>query len=135
MPTIRDAWHASATTTAADLAAFTAADLDVARSRLTRLAQVFDVRLWALTDDQLDRRDGSAWSPRQIAFHLTESLYYARSVGGLSAGKGPGTGKRGPEGPLSCSTQRPEVTSSRSSRAVTGGMPGDTGASAGFSTG
>jgi hypothetical protein len=85
VPTIPDAWHASATTTAADLAAFTAADLDEARSRLTRLAQIFDVRLRALSDAQLDRRDGSAWSPRQIAFHLTESLYYAESVGRLRA--------------------------------------------------
>ena len=85
VPTIPDAWHASATTTAADLAAFTAADLDEARSRLTRLAQIFDVRLRALTDDQLDRRNGAAWSPRQIACHLAESLYYARSVGDLSA--------------------------------------------------
>ena len=85
VPTIPDAWHASATTTAADLAAFTAADLDEARSRLTRLAQIFDVRLRALSDAQLDRRDGAAWSPRQIAFHLTESLYYAESVGRLRA--------------------------------------------------
>jgi len=85
VPTIPDAWHASATTTAADLAAFTDADLDEARSRLTRLAQVFDVRLRALSDAQLDRRDGAAWSPRQIAFHLAESLYYAESVGRLRA--------------------------------------------------
>jgi hypothetical protein len=88
VPTIPDAWHASATTTAADLATFTAADLDEARSRLTRLAQVFDLRLRALTEAQLDRRDGAAWSPRQIAFHLAESLYYAESVGDLSAEKG-----------------------------------------------
>jgi hypothetical protein len=85
VPTTPDAWHASATTTAADLAAFTAADLDEARSRLARLAQVFDVRLRALSDAQLDRRDGAAWSPRQIAFHLAESLYYAESVGSLRA--------------------------------------------------
>ncbi len=82
-PTIPDAWHASATTTAADLAAFTAEDLDEARSRLTRLGQIFDVRLRALTDAQLDRRDGAAWSPRQIAFHLAESVYYAEAVGDL----------------------------------------------------
>jgi hypothetical protein len=85
VPTTPDAWHASATTTAADLAAFTAADLDEARSRLARLAQVFDVRLRALSDAKLDRRDGAAWSPRQIAFHLAESLYYAESVGSLRA--------------------------------------------------
>ena len=72
---------------AADLAAFTAADLDEARSRLTRLAQIFDVRLRALSETQLDRRDGEAWSPRQIAFHLTESAYYAESVGDLSSAR------------------------------------------------
>jgi uncharacterized protein YfiM (DUF2279 family) len=84
IPTIPDAWHASATTTAADLAPFTTADLDEARSRLTRLAQIFDVRLRALTEAQLDRRDGDAWSPRQLAFHLEESTYYADSVGDLT---------------------------------------------------
>ena len=84
VPTIPDAWHASATTTAADLAPFTPADLDEARSRLTRLAQIFDVRLRALTEAQLDHRDGNAWSPRQLAFHLEESAYYADSVGHLS---------------------------------------------------
>ncbi|HCT77998.1 MAG TPA: hypothetical protein DGG94_19105 [Micromonosporaceae bacterium] len=80
---VPDHWHASATTTPADLAAFTREDLDEARSRLTRLAQIFDVRLRALTDEQLDLRIGDAWSPRQIAFHLEGSLFYADSVGNL----------------------------------------------------
>ncbi|MGN9907163.1 hypothetical protein ACTMTJ_06340 [Phytohabitans sp. LJ34] len=84
VPPIPDAWHASASTTPADLAMFTAEDLDEARSRLTRLAQVFDVRLRALTEAELDRRPGGAWSARQIAFHLEESLYYANAVGDLS---------------------------------------------------
>src|ERR671918_235101 len=44
-PTIPDHWHASAITTAADLAPFTSEDLDEARSRLSRLAQIWDVRL------------------------------------------------------------------------------------------
>jgi hypothetical protein len=83
VPTIPDAWHASASTTPADLAAFTSADLDEARSRLTRLAQVFDLRLRALPEAELDRRSGDAWSVRQIAFHLEESLYYADAVGDL----------------------------------------------------
>jgi hypothetical protein len=81
VPTIPDAWHASAITTPADLAPFTAEDLDEARSRLTRLAQIFEVRLRALTPAELDRRDGDAWSPRQIAVHLGESIYYAEAVG------------------------------------------------------
>lgn len=81
VPTIPDAWHASAITTPADLAPFTAEDLDEARSRLTRLAQIFQVRLRALSPAELDRRDGEAWSPRQIAVHLAESIYYAEAVG------------------------------------------------------
>ncbi|MFC6015828.1 hypothetical protein ACFP2T_06445 [Plantactinospora solaniradicis] len=83
IPPIPDHWHASATTTPADLAPFTPEDLDEARSRLTRLAQIFDLRLRVLTDEELDRRDGDAWSPRQIAFHLGGSVYYADSVGNL----------------------------------------------------
>jgi hypothetical protein len=83
VPTIPDRWHASAITTPVDLAPFTAEDLDEARSRLTRLAQVFDVRLRQLSPAQLDHRDGDAWSPRQIVFHLEGSLYYADAVGTL----------------------------------------------------
>ncbi len=84
VPTIPDHWHASAITTPADLAPFTAEDLDEARSRLTRLGQIFEVRLRRLSDAELDRRVGGAWSVRQIAFHLEESLYYATAVGHLS---------------------------------------------------
>ncbi|HEU5107962.1 MAG TPA: hypothetical protein VFT95_05340, partial [Micromonosporaceae bacterium] len=83
VPAIPDGWHASAMTTPADLAPFTAEDLAEARSRLTRLARVFDVRLRSLSDAELDRRDGEGWSVRQIAFHLEESLYYAQAVGDL----------------------------------------------------
>jgi hypothetical protein len=78
-----DEWHASTSTTESDLAPFTGADLDEARSRLTRLALVLDVRLRALSDDELDHRTGDAWSPRQIATHLAESIYYADAVGDL----------------------------------------------------
>ncbi|MFD7494581.1 hypothetical protein ACFV8T_19530 [Streptomyces sp. NPDC059832] len=78
-----DHWHASATTTEADLAPFTAADLDEARSRLTRLARIWANRLDALTPDELDRSAGTGWTFRQLAFHLAESAYYADSVGDL----------------------------------------------------
>ena len=44
-PTEPDRWHASAITTAADLAAFTTEDLDEARSRLRRLALTWVLRL------------------------------------------------------------------------------------------
>jgi hypothetical protein len=81
--TIADHWHASAITTPADLASFTEQDLDEARSRLTRLAQIWTNRLNALTLDQLDHSPGKGWTFRQIAFHLAESAYYADAVGDL----------------------------------------------------
>ncbi|MFD4945870.1 hypothetical protein ACFVYE_23760 [Streptomyces sp. NPDC058239] len=80
-----DHWHASATTTEADLALFTEADLDEARSRLTRLARIWANRLDALTPDQLDKSPGTGWTFRQLAFHLEGSVYYADSVGHLAA--------------------------------------------------
>jgi hypothetical protein len=101
VPTIPDHWHASAITTAADLAPFTEDDLQEARSRLTRLAQIWEVRLRALTPAELDRRDGDAWSPRQIAVHLEGSRYYADALGHLTAvvagEEGEGVGRRGGE--------------------------------------
>jgi hypothetical protein len=81
--TIPDHWHASAITTDADHAKFTQDDLDEARSRLSRLAQVWDVRLRALDDERLDRPEGDQWTIRQVAFHLAESAFYADSVGRL----------------------------------------------------
>jgi hypothetical protein len=82
-PTIPDHWHASAITTDADRAPFTVEDRDEAHSRLERLAQVWRVRLRSLDADRLDRRDGDAWTIREIAFHLAESAYYADAVGPL----------------------------------------------------
>ncbi|MDI1454158.1 MULTISPECIES: DinB family protein [unclassified Streptomyces] len=79
-----DHWHASASTTAADLAPFTADDLDEARSRLTRLARVWAVRLDALTGEQLDASPGEGWTFRELAHHVAESAYYADAVGDLS---------------------------------------------------
>ncbi|MFI5686637.1 hypothetical protein [Streptomyces sp. NPDC051636] len=79
-----DHWHASAITTAADLAPFTAEDLDDARSRLTRPARVRADRLDALTDERFDASPGAGWSLRRLAAHLAESTYYADSVGDLS---------------------------------------------------
>ncbi|MEV6966797.1 hypothetical protein AB0M47_16945 [Hamadaea sp. NPDC051192] len=78
-----DHWHASAVTTAADLAEFTAEDLAEARSRLTRLAEIWRLRLDSLTDDELDKSTGG-WSPRELAFHVAESVYYAEVVGNLA---------------------------------------------------
>lgn len=83
-PTEPDHWHASATTTPADLAPFTPDDLDEARSRLTRLARIWADRLDALTPWQLDDSPGEGWSFRELARHLGESVYYADAVGDLS---------------------------------------------------
>jgi hypothetical protein len=78
-----DAWHGSMITTASDLAPFTEQDVDEARSRLRRLAQIWDVRLRSLSDEQLDAVEAGAWSLRQVAFHVAESGFYADSVGFL----------------------------------------------------
>jgi hypothetical protein len=83
IPTEPDRWHASAITTAADLAAFTTEDFDEARSRLRRLALIWEVRLRSLSTEQLDRQATNAWTCRQLAFHLAESVFYADSVGAL----------------------------------------------------
>lgn len=76
-----DSWHGSMITTVGDLGIFTTADLDEARSRLRRLALIWEVRLCALTDEQLDESVGNAGTPRQLALHLAESAFYADSVG------------------------------------------------------
>jgi len=83
-PTEPDAWHGSMLTTPPDLAAFTVADLDEARSRLRRLALIWEVRLRSLSDDQLDTSESNAWTLRQVAFHVAESAFYADSVGSLN---------------------------------------------------
>jgi hypothetical protein len=85
-PTISDHWHASAITTASDLAPFEDEDRDEAHSRLERLALVWRARLRSLDDERLDRPEGDAWTIREVAFHLAESTYYADAVGDLSGG-------------------------------------------------
>jgi hypothetical protein len=82
-PTEPDAWHGSMITTSADLAPFTSQDVDEAKSRLCRLAQIWDIRLRALSNEQLDAADDDSWTLRQIAFHVSESAFYADSVGAL----------------------------------------------------
>jgi len=82
-PPLPDRWHASAITTPADLAPFTPEDLDEARSRLTRLAQIWSLRLRAVNDERLDRVEVGAWTLRQVAFHLGNT-FYADAVGNLA---------------------------------------------------
>jgi hypothetical protein len=78
-----DTWHASAITTAADLALFTQEDLDEAISRLRRLSLIWDVRLRAFPAKELDAPRSGAWTIRQVAFHVAESAFYADAVGRL----------------------------------------------------
>jgi len=79
-----DRWHASGSTTEADLAPFTHEDLDEARSRLTRLARIWANRLDVLTEEQLDSSPGEGWTFRELALHLKGSTYYADAVGRLA---------------------------------------------------
>jgi hypothetical protein len=83
-PTEPDAWHGSTITTPADLAPFTSADLEEATSRLRRLAQMWDVRLRTLSNEQLDAREEGSWTLRQVAFHVAGSAFYADSIGALN---------------------------------------------------
>jgi hypothetical protein len=87
-PPLPDGWHASAVTTEADLAPFTQVDLDEARSRLHRLAQIWVNRLSDLSSEQRDRSPGAGWTFRQLAFHLAGSAYYADAVGDLTGAGG-----------------------------------------------
>lgn len=84
-----DRWHGSSMTTPADLAPFTPEDLDEARSRLERLAQLWRIRLAVITARELDRAEGDDYSPREMAFCVVGSTYYADAVGelpGVSSG-------------------------------------------------
>jgi hypothetical protein len=81
LPTMPDRWHASAMTTPADRAPFTREDLEEAESRLIRLAKVWSILFESLSLEELDRPDGERWTPREVAFHLEESTFYAEAVG------------------------------------------------------
>ena len=78
-----DHWHGSAITTPADMAPFTQDDLDEAISRLSRLRELWTIRLRGLEPEALDVIVDDEWSIREIAFHVTESAYYADAIGWL----------------------------------------------------
>lgn len=83
-PSLPDRWHGSLVTTAADLAPFEQHDLDEARSRLSRLAQLWRLRLAAVAPADLDRAEDDAYTPREMAFCVVGSRYYADAIGELS---------------------------------------------------
>jgi hypothetical protein len=84
LPSPPDHWHGSSITTPADLAPFGQDDLDEARSRLERLVLLWQVALSRVPTEALDRADGDAYTPREMAFCAVESAYYADAVGDLS---------------------------------------------------
>jgi hypothetical protein len=92
-PTETDRWHGSMVTTPADLAPFTTDDLDEARSRLQRLARLWDLRLRPQPAARLDQAEDGAWTLRQVAFHVAGSDFYADAVGDLSTQKPASTQK------------------------------------------
>ncbi|MET9269968.1 hypothetical protein [Kribbella sp. NPDC003557] len=84
VPTQPDEWHASALTSAADLAPFTVEDVREAEQRLQRLGRTFALRYAALDPAEWDKDRSPNWTLREIAEHLTELDWYAAQVGDLS---------------------------------------------------
>lgn len=80
---LTDGWHGSSITTAADLAPFLAEDRDETRSRLQRLAQLWRNRLAAVPASAMDRANGDAYTPREMAFCAAGSDFYADAIGML----------------------------------------------------
>jgi hypothetical protein len=82
---IPDTWHGRTVTLATDWAPFTDADLNEARNRLSRLGQVYALRLRTLSDEALDAPRGEAWTIRKIVEHVAGVTWYAEQVGRLRA--------------------------------------------------
>ena len=82
-PSMADGWGGSLVTTPADLAPFEQADLDEATSRLTRLAELWRITLGQVPADGMDRAEGDAYTPREMAFCAAGSTYYADAIGKL----------------------------------------------------
>jgi hypothetical protein len=78
---LADGWHGSSITTAADLAPFDERDVNEATNRLMRLAEIWRLRLATIPEGDLDRAEGDAYTPREMAFCAVGSTYYARAVG------------------------------------------------------
>jgi|SRR6266545_3693157 hypothetical protein len=81
VPSLPDEWHGSAITTDSDMATFTQDDLDEARSRLRRLAQLWRIRLATVPPGDMDADAGEEYTLREVAFCAVESSAYADAVG------------------------------------------------------
>jgi len=87
VPTQPDEWHASAVTTATDLAPFSEIELREAHQRLRRLARTFELRMAAAGPDEWDVLRTPNWTLREIAVHLGDP-WYAEQLGDLSGSLG-----------------------------------------------
>jgi hypothetical protein len=85
VPPLVDRWHHSANTTFADLAPYTANDLNEATERLRRLAQMWQITFGGLSDERLDAVEEGSMSLRELAYHTAESIDYANALGDLHA--------------------------------------------------
>jgi len=85
VPSLPDEWHASAITTDGDMAPFSIDDLDEARSRLRRLAQIWRIRLRSVPEREMDAPAGDDYTLREIAFCAVESGAYADAIGPIGS--------------------------------------------------
>ena len=83
-PTVPDTWLGRTVTLDSDWARFTESDLNEAGNRLRRYAELYRVRLGALSAAELDLPRPDAWTMRQIAHHVSGVTYYASQVGDLA---------------------------------------------------
>jgi DNA-binding transcriptional MerR regulator len=78
-----DEWRGSLVTFPSDWAHFTEVDLSEAQQRLRRLAQLYVMRVGALSPEEWDAPRGAHWSIREIIDHVAPP-WYAEQVGDLS---------------------------------------------------
>lgn len=77
---VPDTWHGRRATLDGDWARFTELELDEARSRLTRYAQLYRLRISCLTPEELDSDRNGSWTVRRIVSHVSGIDYYARCM-------------------------------------------------------
>jgi hypothetical protein len=82
-PTIPDTWYGRTVTIDSDWARFTETDLAEARSRLSRLAQLYELRFAAAGPAEWDSPRTPAWTLREIAEHVAGVTWYADQIGTL----------------------------------------------------
>jgi hypothetical protein len=76
-----DNWHHSAYTTVADRAPFGPADLNEARERLRRLAQLWRITVESIRPEILDSALVGQMTLRELATHTAGSKVYANVLG------------------------------------------------------